>query len=142
MKFRIFDQTQNRMIYAEEAVDMKIVLAIGLHGLPIVVDRDSFKRDEIAAWNVDHNRIPLQWTGFTDKKGVDIYAGDIVRSDPGDAAGAMENRVYEVYFDWGKFMLRNRDGKVPVWDVASSENEILGNIYMNQELLPEGETNK
>jgi uncharacterized phage protein (TIGR01671 family) len=78
-KFRIWDNIGKKMIYADEAKDMYNVLAIGLHGLPIIVDQDSFKKGQICAWNIEHNRFLMDWTGFKDKNEKEIYEDDIVK---------------------------------------------------------------
>lgn len=91
--------------------------------------------------------IVMQYTGIKDKKGKEIYEGDILLftwnpffDEPG---GLFEYRLPVEYDDvWGCFVMKiySSDGdlcKVAVGSPAENElhNEVIGNIYENPELL-------
>src|SRR3990167_9870129 len=63
----------------------------------------------------------MQYTGFKDKNGKEIYEGDIVR---------YENYIDEIVFQNGLFC-----GKKLVM-TSYKEVEIIGNIYENPKLTP------
>ncbi|WP_039652393.1 YopX family protein [Clostridium tyrobutyricum] len=77
----------------------------------------------------------MQYTGLKDRKGKDIFEGDIV------AEGTIN---YVVAFYAGAWRLKqNIDGDT-WWKslyryVADFRVEVIGNVYENQELLKEGE---
>lgn len=68
----------------------------------------------------------MQYTGLKDKKGKEIYEGDIVNE-------GIDDMNYEVVFTQGGFWLDERDNETGWPD--SGDIEIIGNIYENPELL-------
>lgn len=74
--------------------------------------------------------IPMQCTGERDRKGVDIYEGDIVRWGMIYKTGIS---VIEWFQGFG-FWHTNKIGKKE-WCLVDSQHEIIGNIYQNHELL-------
>lgn len=72
-----------------------------------------------------------QWTGLTDKAGVEIYEGDIVRQKTGRAY--TEDRV--VRFDAGAFRFQNQLTKHGCYIYTNQNTEVIGNIYKNKDLL-------
>jgi len=76
--------------------------------------------------------IPLFYTGFKDKDKVEIYEGDILNGDFPDVVFWDDDR--------GQWRLRNSENPDDtLWEIIRDNNpEIIGNIYMNPELLKHG----
>lgn len=91
----------------------------------------------------DENYIIMQWTGFKDDKGIDIYEGDIIKGFSSSV------KYYEVFFKNGTFRLRYQldSGEFYDWgplfrlfEIATEKDiqttiEVIGKIYSNPELL-------
>lgn len=146
LKCRLWDKQEQRMIYPEEAEKSKNLFALGLHGLPIVVDQDSFREDEIVGWNVDHRMVPMLYAGLKDINKKEIYDGDIVLHHGynlkmivkwchgvneylgGQLGWMLDNGYYQVDF--------TADQKYPPKrDYDYIDVTVLGNIYEHPQLL-------
>lgn len=74
-----------------------------------------------------------QYTGLHDKNGKEIYDGDILKLDGGDA-------LFKVVFDDGAFGLNSDITPSIVYGMRTLDvldGEVIGNIHENPELLEE-----
>lgn len=75
----------------------------------------------------------MQFTGLTDKNGVDIYEGDII--DSGSGNGPVTYTDYGYVIERGKFPGQEKQATMPL--AIPYKVEVIGNIYENPELLTE-----
>lgn len=128
------------MIYAEEMQKSKNLLAIGLHGLPIAVDSDSFRKEEIIGWNVDHRFEVMQSTRFEDRNEREVFFGDILE-DPDTAGSFPRNDRWLVEEDEDNFgvSLSPIGNCCYPWRSDKLKEKIagmliIGNTYENKEI--------
>jgi uncharacterized phage protein (TIGR01671 family) len=74
----------------------------------------------------------MQFTGLTDKNGVEIYEGDILAYRDGE----WSYDAIVTWGDWGWYMvgIEHNDNYI-FEDIDADSHEIIGNIYDNPELL-------
>ncbi|MGF9909552.1 YopX family protein [Brevibacillus porteri] len=120
VKYRAWDKEQNKMLGPN--FDREQYAIVSYNGLALLditrEDEDGYDYEMDVEW--------LQYTGLHDKNGKEIYEGDILLWDGGF-------KVYvRVHFKDGMFLA----GDMPLYDCV--DEEVVGNIYENPELLEVG----
>lgn len=105
-----------------------------LYGNLIHNQQDYFIFPVEAPNSYDYYRVSVetvgQFTGLTDRNGVEIYENDIIYF-------LIDNEKYAVEFHEGAFCLvsENINVSISMYDFDNSEYEVIGNIHDTPELL-------
>ena len=132
LKFKAWVKTEKRMIETYNLLDIDYENGVVMtqqvyfeNGLPVARDLDNFVFEEIEL---------MQSTGLFDKKGVEIFEGDILAdlSESGDELVYL----YVIYKD-GKFMAVENEEHGYTADLidCTTYHSVVGNIYENAKLL-------
>ena len=103
-------------------------------------------RKQVAVWNEEndccewvYNYELMQYTGFKDMNGKEIYEGDILKDVLESKNG--EKRIYynEIFYSDGCFQVRDLDNSINFLFEYAHKGvvymEVVGNVYENPELI-------
>ena len=115
IKFRAWSKEHKRMITDPSDKEYVLVVAIG----------ELLENGKGVFYPTAKKVVLMQYTGFKDKQGKEIYEGDIVRGGDGYIGSVVFDPAdgYGVGNSW--------------WSLLAKDWEVIGNIYENPELLEE-----
>ena len=118
--------------YGFESVNGIIKKTYYLHEIPFI-------REKCDVWNVLPFIYVRQFTGKQDKKGKDIYKGDIVtyKRSVGNWTGKFMTTTHEIVFseEVFAFVMKYGNSYIKLRKHWGYEYEVIGNIHENPELL-------
>lgn len=129
IKFRAWDIDSSEMLYTKENKGIDFFFDFDNSGLCLFMPKEEDFAEKREA-NI------MQFTGFKDKKGNEIYEGDILYNGF-NAKGVMkfENGAFICEFQYeNKSKIENEKHKFRISNI-NSITEIIGNVYENPELL-------
>lgn len=133
-RYRTWIKTEKRMIETDDLLD------IDYENTEIVTQQVYFENglpDDRDIYCYDFDEIELmQSTGLKDKNGKEIFEGDIVRQVRTQPTTENETITGLVTMLEGAWLIMNDCEQLAsfLWS-ETDENEIIGNIYENRELL-------
>lgn len=107
IKFRIWDRNKKQMLYYPK--------------------NRTFTLNDLYFADEDTRYVFMQSTGLFDKKGVEIYEGDTVKTNNDNIVKVSYSNYFGA-FHFGGFPTNQEE-------IQRLEIEIIGNIYQNPELL-------
>lgn len=120
IKFRVWDIENKEMLNVQE-LDFEPTFYGG---------RIAIRPDQYSDYFDTEDMILMQYTGFNDRCGKEIYENDIVY-----VSGEDENAIIEWDEETARFII-HFDGWITDFDnYHGKELEVMGNIYNNPELL-------
>lgn len=123
IKFRAWKKVGTQEMFRDiQAIDFKkgfIFIDYKVSELTIRTDKEKLE-----------NVVLMQYTGLKDENGVEIYEGDIVKSQNG--TGGL---IYKHIVEWNNFYKRFDPMGTDESCFNRESYEVIGNIYENPELL-------
>ena len=127
-KFRVWDIEDNEMFYNKD------ICFISPYDNLVRIENDEYNFMGSYA-KYGSNLILMQYTGFKDIKGQEIYEGDILAHQ--------DYWWIRIEYDSGSFMVRDVDKvrynnkicNIPIGDFDISKWRVIGNIFENKELF-------
>lgn len=128
----------NRVIKfrAWDGASMRYAVTVFEHGNKngVFLDGDFYLIDEVnhsaSSMSLHHSASVMQYTGLTDKNGVEIYEFDVVSNS------IWTCNLTVIYDDLlACWFLADADGYLEMLSDYHSESIIIGNIHQNPELL-------
>ncbi|QPI66397.1 hypothetical protein IR194_07845 [Exiguobacterium sp. PBE] len=130
IKFRAWDKTES------EWIDIKY-LRFEFNDFWYLQEQDEYENEiDPPYFSGDEDFELMQYTGLKDKNGVDIYEGDIIRSDKDSPIGTIVTA--KVYWKGAGFALlttRGSDTTSAYLELLNPFCEVIGNIYEHPHLL-------
>lgn len=120
-KYRVWDISHKTFLPTD--VYALITSDFGAFGI-MLKDWDNYKEGEYLYPN---SQIQSDFTGLLDKKGKEIYEGDILKLS--------NKEIIEVSFKSGKYLGVRKNGTVSLSSFYWIYAEIIGNIYENPNLI-------
>ena len=132
IKFNAWHKEQKKMYLAKELGQDQMTIMPDGRGF-VNVSGDHLKLSEI-----DNGRkmIPLQYTNRTDKDGVELFQGDILKVVRGGTLQICPEVIEWSEYGWLPWEYEAGDSYYRLGDI-----EKIGNIFENPELLKEKENN-
>lgn len=131
LKYRAWDKHEQKMFTNDELIIW--------NGNVYANDSKKLTCNNLKGWSIDDEYL-MQSTGLVDKNGKEIFEGDVVRQVRTQPTTENEIIIGVVTMIEGAWLIMNDCEQLAskLWS-ETDENEIIGNIYENPELLEDEE---
>ena len=124
IRFRVFDRPSQRMLYQKD-----FQFSFNQNGFEVIETTVTPKITMHMSISDNLNGHLMEYSGFKDMEGVDIYEGDILEKEMYG-----KKVYYEVEHSNGSWKIRNHHDYIHLATIRVL-SKVIGNIYQNSNIL-------